>query len=155
MKIRSIQKEDVKRIVEIYAQTDAYDAEKIKKFYSDFYKTPNRKKTIRDFVIVDNDKIIGFSGFAKETTGTEDVYWLNWTAIDQEYQRKGVGKFILDHIFDRLRKLDCRKLYVITTTENKYKPAVKFYKSLGFKIEGKLQDYYRKGVDSVMLGIEL
>ncbi len=154
-KVRLMKKEDISKIVEIYSQTDASDSNKIKKLYQEFYKKPNLKKYVKDYVILDGDKIIGFSGFAKEETGTENVFWLNWTAVDDFYKNKGAGRYLLEFIFKKLKLFKARKLYVITTTESKYKPAIKFYQSLGFLIEGKLKDYYRKGVDSVMLGKEL
>lgn len=151
-KIRLMKKEDIPQVIKIYSQTDKKDAKSMEKLYKEFYKKPNKKKTVKDFVITNKDEVIGFSGFSIDETGSDNVYWVNWTAVDKKYQGQGFATQLLNHVFEKLNTLKARKLYVTTTTELKYKPAVKFYQSVGFKTEAKLKDYYKKGVDSIMLG---
>jgi len=155
IKIIPMQKKHVSEIIKLYKDIDKEDSKIIKDVYTSYYSKPKRKKGVKDFIIMRDKEVIGFSGYSKEQTETIDIYWINWTGIKKEYQKQGFGTKILKHILKEVKKLKGRKVYVSTSNENKYVPAIKFYKSLGFKQEGKLKDYYKKNVDMVMLGLKL
>ena len=155
IKILPMQKKHVFEIIKLYKDIDKEDSKMIKHVYTNYYSKPKRKKGVKDFVIIKDKEVIGFSGYSKEQTETSDIYWINWTGIKKEYQKRGFGTKILKHILKEIKKLKGRKVYVSTSNEDKYKSAIKFYKSLKFKQEGKLKDYYKKSVDMVMLGLKL
>ena len=53
------------------------------------------------------------------------------------------------------RRRGARKLYLNTSSHSLYKNAVRFYQDHGFKWEGSLRDYYRRGEDVIILGKNL
>lgn len=150
-----MKEEDIPKIVEIYKSVNLDDAKIIRKVYTRFYKNLKRKKFVKDYLLVEGKDVIAFSGFNKEQTETKDIFWLNWTGVKENFRHQGKGTLLLKHIFSEVKKLGGRKIYVSSSTQKEYKNSLKFYRSLGFKLEGRLKDYYGLGVDSLMFGKKL
>lgn len=157
MEIREMRKDDISEIVKIYEGYHKEDSKTIKNVYTKYYESKSKKNSnnIQDYVLLENNKIIAFSGYNKETTETQDIYWINWTGVDKVFQNKGYGTILLKYIISKLKELNARKIYVSTSTQKEYKIALRFYKKIGFQIEGRLTNYYKDGVDMIMLGLEL
>ncbi|MFW6312210.1 MAG: GNAT family N-acetyltransferase [Nanoarchaeota archaeon] len=155
LEIKELTKSKIPEIVNIFSDYDTNDAKLIKKAYNKFYSRPKSKRNsnVKDYILLENKQIIGFSGFNKEETETTDIYWLNWTAIKKGYEKKGHGKFLINFIKKKVSEKRGRKLYVSTSSLNKL--ALNFYGEVGFSKEATLKDYYSKGEDSVILGINL
>ncbi|MCB9370197.1 GNAT family N-acetyltransferase [Candidatus Woesearchaeota archaeon] len=155
IKIKELTKSKVIEVVAIYKEHDKKDSEIIKKVYTKFYSKPKKQRgtNIKDYILIEDKEIIGFSGFNKEETETKDIFWLNWTAIKKGHEQKGYGKILLKHILKELKKRKGRKLYVSTSSKNTN--ANEFYKSIGFNKEAQLKDYYKKGEDSIILSINV
>jgi ribosomal protein S18 acetylase RimI-like enzyme len=59
--------------------------------------------------------------------------WINYLAVDLNYQEKGIGKQIVSAIEQRLIALGCPKINVQIRTDNQ--EAIKFYESIGYKVD--------------------
>ena len=59
--------------------------------------------------------------------------WVNYLAVDPDYQRKGLGRRIMSAVEDKLLKLGCPKLNLQVRAGNE--TAMVFYKKIGFKTE--------------------
>ncbi|OGL52356.1 MAG: hypothetical protein A3C43_11170 [Candidatus Schekmanbacteria bacterium RIFCSPHIGHO2_02_FULL_38_11] len=80
----------------------------------------NRSKTVKYFVAVENNKIIGVCGYDKEKVHT--------LFVDINYQKKGIGKKLLNRILDEAQKDGIKSIKTWSTIYAK-----QFYNSFGFK----------------------
>ncbi|MFC1952224.1 GNAT family N-acetyltransferase [Chloroflexota bacterium] len=51
--------------------------------------------------------------------------------VDREYQRRGIGKLLMDYAIARAKEVGCYKISL--SSDKRRKEAHKFYRSLGFK----------------------
>lgn len=75
------------------------------------------------------------------TIGTYDLYWI---AVDNHFRGSGTGKKLILETEKELIIKNARKLYIETSSTDKYLPTRKFYESCGYKIEATLTDFYAK-----------
>ena len=61
------------------------------------------------------------------------AYHINWLAVDQQWRRRGVGRVLLEHVFDLIKP--STELFVITFGEDNLEgqPARRFYEKMGFE----------------------
>lgn len=151
--IKELTKSKINDIVEIYKEYNKKDSEIIKDVYTRFYSKIKKKRNpnVKDYILTRYNEVIAFSGFNKEETETIDIYWLNWTATKKSHLKNGHARDLMNFIKKELISRKCRKLYVSTSSINS--DAIKFYTSQGFKIEGRLKDYYKLGEDSLYLSL--
>ena len=142
-------------VLKIIKSHDETDARYAKKYYDEYFYTRKREKDRILVAVTARNKVIGVSGYFGETREPVGIYWLGWTYIDPYYRRFGVATRFLKTIERELRKKRARKLYLNTSAHSIYKGALRFYLDHGFKWEGYLRDYYRKGEDQVVLGKSL
>ena len=107
---------------------------KQKKWFENYQKDKNKIF----FTICDNITPIGFMGLSNisKSDRNADLF----IAIgEDEYRGKGLGKIVLKWLLDfGLNKLNLHKIKISVIKDNDI--AIKLYKSLGFAIEGELQD---------------
>lgn len=59
--------------------------------------------------------------------------WLNYLAVAPEYQRRGIGRLMVQRATDKLKAMNCPKINLQIRASN---PAVvEFYRRLGFAID--------------------
>jgi N-acetylglutamate synthase-like GNAT family acetyltransferase len=85
-----------------------------------------RSKSIRYFVAVIDNEVIGICGYDSEKIHT--------LFISPEYQRRGYGKLLLKKILHEAKRDGLRRIIVWSTVF-----AVNFYKSFGFTIIREIQ----------------
>jgi ribosomal protein S18 acetylase RimI-like enzyme len=59
--------------------------------------------------------------------------WVNYLAVDPAYQRRGLGRLLMDEAERRLRAAGCPKVNLQVRTSNEH--AVAFYRHLGYNID--------------------
>jgi len=57
--------------------------------------------------------------------------WINYLAVQPEYQKKGYGRKLVERAIEELTRLGCRKVNLQVRETNRY--MIDFYKHLGFK----------------------
>ena len=87
--------------------------------------------------IVDDKPVTCATFYPEKSTKikTENAYRLRGVATDSRFKRKGYASNLMAESFKELKKRDCDMVWC-----NARLVAVDFYKSVGFKITGKLFD---------------
>ncbi|MBE0501165.1 MAG: GNAT family N-acetyltransferase [Desulfuromonadales bacterium] len=78
------------------------------------------------------------------TEGTFDLYWI---AVDPQTQGKGVGRRLVAHVEQSVKKRGGRLLCLETSSQGGYERTRKFYERAGFVEESCLRDFYKPGDD--------
>ena len=73
--------------------------------------------------------------------------------VDPAYRRTGVGRALLDELSARLRAAGARRIRLEVDIRNA--GAVAFYERLGFRVEGRIPDYYGPERHAYVMGREL
>ncbi len=119
------------------------------------------------FIILENsnsEEMLGFSiamqldsqefpsgsppSFQVETT----AHIVNF-AIDTPYHHQGLGKMMLHHSLEELRKLGYQKVQLEVNTSNQ--PAISLYTKFGFRQGEYLLNYYRSGANAYRMDLDL
>ena len=74
-------------------------------------------------------------------------------AVHPIHQRKGLGKFLISDLIKRSNSHKKKHIYLEVKDTNDQAKA--FYKSMGFKIEGKRSNFYKDGSDAVIFSKQL
>ncbi|BAY99729.1 GCN5-related N-acetyltransferase [Tolypothrix tenuis PCC 7101] len=59
--------------------------------------------------------------------------WFNYLAVAPEYQRQGIGKYLVEQATLKLKSLNCPKINIQIRNSNT--DVIQFYKHLGFKVD--------------------
>jgi len=95
--------------------------------------------------------LIGCCGYVYN----EDKYSISWTAVDPQYQKKGIGQKLLDKVIEELIKMNAPCVYVETYEHPCFFNAIRFYMKNGFRMCGYLENYLRDGSAYLYLKREL
>lgn len=110
------------------------------------------------FVLIEPDerRPVGVSGyFGGDDPEAGGVYWLGWTYVNPFFRGRGYGGHLMEFVFAALREVGARKLFLTTSSLDKYSGAVRFYERHGFAEEGRLLDYYQDGEHQIVMGCHL
>ncbi|MDA3802745.1 MAG: GNAT family protein [Patescibacteria group bacterium] len=107
---------------------------KQKEWFDNYLKNKNKKF----FTITDDGKPVGFMGLSNISKVNKNCDLFIIIGED-DYRGRGVGKIAMDWLIDYgFNTLKLHKINLGVFVDNI--PAVKLYKKLGFKIEGKMID---------------
>ena len=112
MILRQMKSEDLKPIIEIieaHDDDDAIDAQ------DDFEKNGCNYQ----WVILENNKIIGTSGF-RPILETDNSANISWTYIHKKYCRKGYGSKIFKFVLDQLINVKANKIFIKVSNYQKH-----------------------------------
>ena len=140
-KIRNLNKKDIPECLRIVLETGASSAKKEAEKVMKYSLAPGIKPLNPNYyVLVLDNEIIGISGLYYDYEDPKDVMWMDYFAVKPEAQRQGYGTKMLQNLENICKNKKVRMLCVFTDK----KEALKFYKKNGFKICGKIEDYYGK-----------
>jgi len=135
--IRSVKKEKLNKFNSGNKELDHF-----LKNYALINETKNISKT---FTIEEKEKIIGFytlsaGGIFEDDLETNDKYpkyqlpviRIARLAVDQKFQKKGIGKKILKYLFTQIIRTS-RYIAILGILVDSKKESIGFYKKLGFK----------------------
>lgn len=141
MKIRSLTKEDINDCANIAFKAGASSNKNEAKKIMEFSLSPGIKPLNPNYYVLENNgKIIGISGLYYDYEDPKDILWMDYFAVDPEFQRQGYGKKMLENLESICKKKKARMLCVFTDNE----VALNFYIKNGFKVCGKIENYYGK-----------
>jgi len=101
----------------------------------------------------DDDALLGYLCYGR-TPMTRFVYDLYWLATERAHRGKGVGRQLVDALYDILNREHSRwTIRVETGTRELYAPTIAFYRRLGFDEAGRIRDFYDVGDDLLTLVI--
>lgn len=101
------------------------------------------------FVVETENEIVGCGGINYEKNSTTGI--IAWDIIHPNYQGKGIGKKLLLHRIDALKKDKSIKSIVVRTSQH----TDKFYAKCGFNLEFVTKNYWAKGFDLYQMKIDL
>jgi len=96
-----------------------------------------------------NDKLIGFTAYG-EIPCTKASYDLYWIAVHNDYRGKGIGIKLLQETEKHIQSMQGKRVYIETSSTEKYAPTQGFYLRAGYILEARLKDYYKDGDDKLM-----
>lgn len=103
------------------------------------------------FVLADRgDRLSGYAcyGPIDGTQGSFDLYWI---AVQPEEQGKGLGAQVYARAEAAMRKAGASRIYVDTSSSEKYAPTRGFYTRMGFSEAALLPDFYAPGDGKLIL----
>ena len=143
MKVRPMRESDYDYILEI--------VEKLKQVDKDtgWFNEYERKKGIpfdiriqRSFVAEENGKIVGFISYLSEYAHPK----IGWIGVEPNYQRKGIGKKLIEAVEKEAKKFGAKELSVDTVPiGDAMEKTFKFYQAMDFKVKEK---YKTKSADT-------
>lgn len=103
------------------------------------------------FIFAEIDgQTLGFACFGPIpcTLGSYDLYWI---AVHQDSRGKGIGQKLLKETEASVKQMNGRKIYIETSTMEKYEPTRGFYLSAGYEEAARFSDFYDVGDGKVVL----
>jgi len=77
-------------------------------------------------------------------------YDLYWIATDKSFQKKGLGKMLLEKTEDIVRASGGKSIYIETSSRPVYEPTRGFYLRNGYQLKARLEDFYDTGDDKLI-----
>lgn len=76
-------------------------------------------------------------GLCTHFVGCGHVDWLDWILVDKSFRNKGLGRALMNYTIQEAKKHGCHKIWCDSNPGNK--PALKFFRSMGFRKVGILR----------------
>lgn len=95
------------------------------------------KEKYEVFVTLLNNQIVGTVSLSIKN---QNILYIRSMAVHPNFQRTGIGCFILDNIFNIVVKRNIKK--IVLETSSPLKNAFNFYEKHGFKKTGLSRDFY-------------
>ena len=92
-----------------------------------------------NWVYMEDQKVVGYVLGWK----VMDEFHLNNIAVHLDFQRRHIGRSLVEHVKNRLQIQNIKRIYLEVSGKNK--PAQRLYESMGFQKKGLRRDYYAKG----------
>jgi GNAT superfamily N-acetyltransferase len=153
--VRPIVAAEERETLRVIRLSDPQDARYARRYYEEYFYSKARSRDKVLVAVAARGRVVGVSGYFFDVKEPKGVFWLSWTYVHPAFRRFGVGAALLRAVERELRGRGARKLYLNTSSHSLYKNAVRFYQDHGFKWEGYLRDYYRRGEDVIILGKNL
>jgi ribosomal protein S18 acetylase RimI-like enzyme len=78
---------------------------------------------------------------------TEATWHLYWLGVHPRAQRRGLARALHAEAEARVRACRGARIVVETSGRPDYSPARRFYEGAGYRLAGRIADYYRQGDD--------
>ena len=94
------------------------------------------------FVFADRgERTVGYSCYGPTpcTAWSYDIYWM---AVDQLDRGGGLGHSLLALTEQRIHEMGGRRIYIETSSSEKYVPTRTFYERTGYQVDAVLKDFY-------------
>lgn len=106
------------------------------------YETKDTDVFWNIWLIKDNYQPIGICGLytlssAKDTS----QLWLGWLGIIPELRNKGLGKQVMNHLYEQAESIGCKEIFSYVDKEG---GPLNFYKREGFEILGTVKEYLQQ-----------
>ena len=109
----------------------------------DFHKTFKELMESGQLFVFENHKdIVATCIVMRQKRRASHVVSLGTLATHPDYQRKGIGAHFMQELFKTLKADGIRRVDLCVEADNPV--AQKFYKKLGFQLEGVLKQYFKR-----------
>jgi ribosomal protein S18 acetylase RimI-like enzyme len=148
--IRKAEKEDKKDILKLIESWKPYhwDLKPADEHFTRYFESSDFPQD-RFFVGLMDNKIVSVIGYYHDHAN--EMGWLEWFYTHKGYSHLGIGKHMLEFVTLELKIKKAKKLFVNTSSEAFYEPAVNFYRKMGFrKIDAK-ENFYGKNEHQIIM----
>lgn len=118
--------------------------------YSPMLESDEWKEELQkgDVYLIENDGVVvGNISYEKKN---ENHVYISGLAIDPRFQGKGIGRQVLNNLLEQLKHV--KRIDLVTHPDNH--TAINLYKSLGFIIESRMENYYGDGEPRIILALD-
>ena len=147
----AVMADDVGRVRSLVASTGVFNASEVE--IAGELVTERLTKGIRSgyhFVLAERgSRLVAYACFGP-IDGTQDSFDLYWIAVAPEEQGRGLGTHAYTRAEAAMRKAGAKRIYVDTSSSDRYAPTRGFYKRLGFIEQARLPDFYGPGDGKVI-----
>lgn len=97
-------------------------------------------------LVAEADGAVGYLCYGKTpmTAATFDLYWI---AVHPARQGQGIGRALYTSFAEHVRSAGGAQVRIETSSKESYAATGGFYERLGFRIDGRLRDFYAPGDD--------
>ena len=107
------------------------------------------ENNVENWIYIDNGNVVGY--ILGRVILNE--FHLNNIAVHTDFQSRHIGRDMVKHVIDRLKKNNINNIYLEVSIKNNL--AQKLYKSFGFNKYGFRKDYYANGDHALLYNLEL
>lgn len=146
--VRNYRSDDLKDVKEILSEYPSptgrvWSEDKVEEMLSNALREPYNGV----FVAETDENIVGFAIVIYQDWN--NVAYLDYIQVKTKWIDKGVGRSLIEKCIDWARNRNARIIYTETGKDNER--AIKFYQRQGFEITGYIPEYYKKGLDALIL----
>lgn len=147
MQIRDIEASDRASLQQLLRCIDQFKAEEVAialALADDALRGPS--ETGYECLVAIDPELCGYICFGPTpmTAATWDLYWI---AVSPDVQGRGVGRALYRAFVARMRARGGRQVRIETSSQESYGDTGRFYERLGFRVDGRLCDFYGPGDD--------
>lgn len=149
--IRPLQRDDVEPLAKILEDTGVFrriEIEVGKEVLED--SLAEGQLDYMTYVSVDDAGVVQGYYSAGHTPMTDSTFDMYWIAVHPSMQGKGVGRELLRHCEETVKRSGGRLIVVETSSKLSYDETRKFYARNGYIATARIQDYYSKDDDLVI-----
>jgi len=97
------------------------------------------------FIFAEMDgRTVGYTCFGP-IAGTQCSFDLYWIAVDNGSRGEGIGKGLLKKTEEAIREMNGRRIYIETSSRERYVPTRAFYVKNAYRLEASIKDFYAPG----------
>ncbi len=151
--IRRLKPDDAKVIEEILSSAPNFSSEEISVAMElvNIAATNPIQKDYNLFVYEEDGMILGYHCTGKRPL-TDGVYDLYWIVTNSNYEKKGIGKRLLEHAESFVNENNGRWLLAETSSKDSYSAIRNFYMRNNYSIISEINDFYSKGDGMIVFG---
>jgi GNAT superfamily N-acetyltransferase len=153
--LRNMEPEDIDRVLELITASayPEYGLRARTTVNKHFSRIKHDDDDGRSYFVAERDEVItGVCGLHHYEWGPSDVVWLGWFHVHPDYQRKGIGKTMMEHVCRTAEARGYRRLFVEVYENDELAKGRKFYDRFGFELYGRVEDYEKEGVAMLIFG---
>lgn len=134
--IRNFKEKDLIPCIKIIRKTlgEVHAKKAREDFLEGIYPKTNEYVYLKRIVAFKDKNLVGVAGIYTLVTHHKEFAGICWYAVRPEYQKKGIGKLLMQKMEKMATKLHYKLFFVWATKE-----AAPFYKKFGFKINRRLK----------------
>jgi acetoin utilization deacetylase AcuC-like enzyme/GNAT superfamily N-acetyltransferase len=142
----AVKPEDAARVRDLVAATGMFSAEEIA-IAEELVQERVAKGRVSgyEFVLLEeNGSLLGYAcyGPIPGSATSHDLYWI---AVHPDRQGRGYGQQIMARAEAAMTRAGAQRIYIDTSTSERYAPTRAFYLATGFALTAELPDFYRPG----------
>lgn len=142
MAIREIIRQDIEGLKIVVGSSGLFPPDSLEEMISEYLESSDSEEIW--LTNIDNGRHVAIAYCAPEKF-TEGTYNLYAIGVLQERRGEGIGRAMIGHVEEILKKKSARVLIVETSSDDQFILTQKFYKQLGYHHEATIRDFWQEG----------